>query len=95
MRGRRFSNHVAREIRRRARRRERPESPWRGLGTVGMVGWSIGGPMLLGALAGRWLDAHHPMRFNWTLTLLFAGLVLGCLAAANWVREERRELDEP
>lgn len=91
---RRFSNHVGREARRRLKRRERPQSPWLGLGTIGMVGWSIGGPMLLGALAGRWLDANYPARFNWTLTLLFAGLVLGCLAAARWLTEEGEALDE-
>lgn len=89
-----FSEQVHREASRRLRRRKEPRSPWHGLGTVGMVGWSIGGPMALGAMAGRWLDAHYPFPFNWTLTLLFAGLVLGCAVAWRWLSEEREALDD-
>jgi ATP synthase protein I len=65
---------------------------------LGIVGWSIGTPTLLGVFLGRWLDKRHPGGRSWTLTLLFAGLCLGCAAAWHWITGEqkaiRREEDD-
>jgi predicted F0F1-ATPase subunit len=33
---------------------------WFGLGMMGLIGWSVVVPTLLGAALGIWLDAHHP-----------------------------------
>jgi ATP synthase protein I len=71
----------------RARRRDTP-GVWFGLGMVGLVGWSIVIPTLLGAAAGLWLDKHHPGKTSWTLALLVAGLVMGCWNAWHWVAQE-------
>lgn len=65
---------------------------WFGLGTMGLVGWSVVVPTLLGTALGIWLDAHHAGRHSWTLALLMAGLVLGCFNAWHWVAKEDRAM---
>lgn len=74
-----------------AQRRGTP-SIWFGLGMIGLVGWSVAVPTLLGAGLGMWLDRHYPMPHSWTLTLLIGGLVLGCLNAWRWVSKEEKAL---
>ena len=61
---------------------------WSGLGMMGLIGWSVVVPTLLGAALGIWLDSHHPGNRSWTLALLMAGLVLGCLNAWHWVTQQ-------
>lgn len=73
--------------------RDTSHGVWFGLGMMGLVGWSVAVPTLLGALAGLWLDEHHPAPFSWTLALLVAGLMLGCLNAWRWVSRERQAID--
>lgn len=62
-----------------------------GLGLFGIVGWSIAIPTLIGIAAGVFLDKRYPTGFSWTLTLLFAGIVLGCFNAWHWVKEKSEE----
>ena len=45
---------------------------------MGLIGWSVVVPTLLGAALGIWLDERHPGAHSWTLALLVAGL---CSAA--------------
>ncbi|MEO7057847.1 MAG: AtpZ/AtpI family protein [Caldimonas sp.] len=71
----------------RARRNGAP-GVWSGLGTMGLIGWSVVVPTLLGAALGIWLDAKHPGAHPWSLALLMAGLVLGCLNAWRWVAQQ-------
>ena len=61
---------------------------WSGLGMMGLIGWSVVVPTLLGAALGMWLDSRHPGNRSWTLALLMAGLVLGCLNAWRWVAQQ-------
>ena len=68
------------------------KSVWAGLGLFGMIGWSIVVPTILGAALGMWLDKHYKNDFSWTLSLLVAGLMLGCLIAWNWVQKENKEI---
>ena len=70
-----------------ARRRTSP-GVWSGLGMMGLIGWSVAIPTLLGAALGTWLDQNHPGGRSWTLALLVAGLTLGCLNAWLWVSKE-------
>ena len=65
---------------------------WSGLGMMGLVGWSVVVPTLLGAVLGIWLDKHYPGVHSWTLALLIAGLAIGCLNAWHWVVKENREI---
>ena len=65
-----------------------------GLGMMGLVGWSVVVPTLLGAALGLWLDRHHPGTHSWTLALMVAGLTIGCLNAWHWVAREDRAMHE-
>jgi ATP synthase protein I len=72
---------------------------WFGLGMIGLVGWSVIVPTLLGTALGTWLDAHYPSRHALTLPLLILGLFIGCMNAWYWVKKEeiamdRRDSDE-
>jgi ATP synthase protein I len=75
-------------------RRDPAPGVWFGLGMMGLVGWSVVVPTLLGAALGIWLDKHHPGSHPWTLALLVAGLTVGCLNAWHWVAKEDREMGE-
>jgi ATP synthase protein I len=75
-------------------RRHSAQGVWFGLGMMGLIGWSVTVPTLLGAALGIWLDNHHPGRHSWTLTLLIIGLVIGCLNAWHWVAKEDKEMRE-
>lgn len=78
-----------------ARRNAKP-GVWFGLGMMGLIGWSVTIPTLLGAALGLWLDRRHPGGRSWTLALLVAGLAIGCLNAWHWVsKEEQAMRDEP
>jgi ATP synthase protein I len=86
---------IADEIGRKARRKlkardERRRGVWFGLGMFGLVGWAVAVPTLLGIVLGLWLDDLLPGEISWTLTLLFIGIVLGCLNAWYWVSRESR-----
>jgi len=59
---------------------------------MGLVGWSVVVPTLLGAALGLWVDKHYPGGHSWTLMLLAVGLALGCANAWHWVVKEGREI---
>ena len=82
-------------------RRNSAQGVWFGLGMMGLIGWSVVVPTLLGAALGIWLDKHHSGKHAWTLALLVAGLGIGCLNAWHWVvkedkamRDEQEDQDE-
>jgi ATP synthase protein I len=73
-------------------RRDGAPGVWSGLGMMGLIGWSVVVPTLAGAALGIWLDARHPGTHPWSLALLMAGLVLGCLNAWRWVAQQDRAM---
>ena len=73
-------------------RRNAGQGVWFGLGMMGLIGWSVVVPTLLGAALGIWLDQHYPGAHDWTLALLMAGLAIGCLNAWHWVAKEDKEI---
>ena len=76
-------------------RRSGTPGVWFGLGMMGLIGWSVAVPTLLGAALGLWLDQRDPGGRSWTLALLVAGLTIGCLNAWHWVsREDQAMRDE-
>ena len=90
---------LARQVGTKAERKLRAQrhvdrTVWLGLGMMGLIGWSVAVPTLIGAALGLWLDKHYPASFSWTLTLLIIGLFIGCLNAWHWVTKERREMQE-
>jgi ATP synthase protein I len=73
-------------------RRHGASGVWLGLGMMGLIGWSVAVPTVLGAALGLWLDEHYPGGRSWTLALLAAGLVLGCFHAWHWVDKEDKAM---
>ncbi len=71
-----------------AARKEGNRSPWFGMGFFGMIGWSVAIPTLLGTVIGVWVDKKWASNYSWTLMLMFLGLIIGCLTAWRWIREE-------
>jgi ATP synthase protein I len=71
-----------------AAQRDPSHGVWFGLGMMGLIGWSVAIPTVLGAVLGLWLDTRHPGSHSWTLALLVAGLVIGCLNAWHWVAKQ-------
>jgi|SRR5580658_1375879 ATP synthase protein I len=75
-------------------RRDSAPGIWFGLGMMGLIGWSVAIPTLLGAALGLWLDQHYPGKHPWTLALLVAGLAIGCFNAWHWVANEDKAMRE-
>ena len=73
-------------------RRHASRGVWFGLGMMGLIGWSVAVPTLLGAGLGLWLDKRFPDGRSWTLALLVAGLMIGCLNAWHWVSKENEAM---
>ena len=86
-----FAHEVGEKAARRARaRREQHRGVWFGLGMFGLIGWSVAIPTVAGIALGLWIDHRWPGRISWTLTLLFVGIVLGCIIAWRWIEREGR-----
>ncbi len=88
-------NHeqLGQAVRKRRERRARWErdgerSLGQNLAMVGMLGWTIVIPILIGIFGGRWLDRHFGTGIFWTLGLLVAGLALGCSFAWKRMQNE-------
>ena len=73
-------------------RRHSAQGVWFGLGMMGLIGWSVVVPTLLGAALGLWLDDHYPGTHSWTLALLVAGLIVGCFNAWHWIANEEKAM---
>ncbi|MBF0315481.1 MAG: AtpZ/AtpI family protein [Oligoflexia bacterium] len=93
-----FTQEVGAKAKRkqRARRNSSSHGVWFGLGMMGLIGWSVVVPTLLGAMLGIWLDNRHlGVRsgvHSWTLSLMIIGLIIGCLNAWYWVDKEDKEM---
>jgi ATP synthase protein I len=58
----------------------------RRLAQIGVLGWIIVVPMLIGVFAGRWLDARYNSGLFCTAPLLMLGAALGCWSAWKWMQ---------
>lgn len=91
----RFAEQVGAKAARKLKARKRhSRGVWFGLGLMGLIGWSVAIPTLLGAGLGHWLDGRYSGEYSWTLALLLAGLTIGCLNAWQWVAKEDRAIRE-
>ena len=84
------TDHLLTSIRQRTERRRRAQhegepSFGRYLAQVGVLGWTIVVPTLIGMFLGRWLDQRSGTGIFWTGPLLMAGLAIGCWAAWRWM----------
>ncbi|MEO7091733.1 MAG: AtpZ/AtpI family protein [Polyangiales bacterium] len=91
--GRTFAEEVGAKASRKLAAQRNPTHAWFGLGMMGLIGWSVAVPTVLGAALGLWVEKRHPSH-SWTLALLVAGLVLGCFNAWHWVATEDRTMRE-
>ena len=85
-----MEENVANKAERRIRARKERPSVWFGLGMFGLIGWSIAVPTVIAIMIGVWIDKRWPGPISWTLTLLFIGVVLGCMNAWRWIKRESR-----
>ncbi len=86
-----LAEQVGAKAARKLEARRNPARVWFGLGMMGLIGWSVAIPTLLGVALGLWLDKRHTSH-SWTLALLVAGLVLGCANAWHWVAKEDKAM---
>ena len=87
-----LASQVGAKALRKVKARRSTQGVWFGLGMMGLIGWSVVVPTLIGAAFGLWLDKHHPGEHSWTLALLVAGLVIGCLNAWHWIAKEDKAI---
>lgn len=84
-----FAKIVGKKAARKLKARRRgSQRVWFGLGMMGLIGWSVTVPTLIGATLGIYLDRQYPDQRSWTLALLMAGLTMGCLNAWHWIVKE-------
>jgi ATP synthase protein I len=80
---------VRRQRRRRQRwRREGEPSMARYIGQIGVLGWIIVAPTLIGLFIGRWLDRSFESGIFWSAPLLLIGVVIGCWSAWRWMHAQ-------
>ena len=60
----------------------------RRLSQIGVLGWIVVTPMLIGVFLGRWIDAKAGTGVFWTAPLLLFGAGLGCWSAWKWMGDE-------
>ena len=89
-----FSQEIGAKAARKIKARNSRQGVWFGLGMMGLIGWSVVVPTLLGAALGIWLDKRHAGSHSWTLMLLIIGLGLGCVNAWHWMAKEDKEMRE-
>lgn len=94
-----FSSQVAASANRKMNAQKNSQKGvWFGLGMMGLIGWSIVVPTLMGAAIGIWLDnkngSENHSSINWTVALIMAGLSIGCFNAWNWVSKEDKSMHE-
>ena len=92
--GQSFAEQVGAKAARKLKARRNAQGVWFGLGMIGLIGWSVAVPTLLGTALGVWLDKHHRGAHSWTLALLVAGLAIGCLNAWHWVAQEDKAMHD-
>lgn len=89
-----LADQIGARAARKLKARKSKQGVWFGLGMMGLIGWSVVIPTLLGAALGHWLDERYPGKDRWTLALLVVGLALGCLNAWHWVTKEDKAIRE-
>ncbi len=84
---------MADAVRKREERQERwrtegQQSVVRFVGQIGVLGWMIVAPTLLGLFIGRWLDHALHSGILWSGALLVLGVSLGFGSAWRWMHRQ-------
>jgi ATP synthase protein I len=69
-------------------RTEGEQSVMRFVGQIGVLGWIIVAPTLLGLFAGRWLDRSFGTGIFWSAALLVLGVTVGFWSAWRWMQRQ-------
>ncbi|GAB4188375.1 MAG: AtpZ/AtpI family protein [Simkaniaceae bacterium] len=94
-RGKKISREIERKERRKIyARKHKDRILWFGLGTFGLIGWSVMVPTVIGLAIGIWIDKAYPSKFSWTIMLLLLGVFIGCIMAWVWVARERKSIEK-
>ena len=78
---------AARRTAERAREGEEDREPSLGarLGQIGILGWAIVVPTLIGLLLGRWLDGVAGTGIQFSAAFIMVGAVIGFWTAWKWM----------
>lgn len=84
---------MAEAVRRRRERQhhwitEGEPSVARFVGQIGVLGWIIVAPTLIGLFIGRWLDHTFGTGVFWSAPLLLLGAVIGFWSAWRWMHRQ-------
>ncbi len=69
-------------------RSEGEPSMMRFVGQIGVLGWIIVAPTLIGLFIGRWIDHRLGTGIFWSAPLLLVGVVIGCWSAWRWMHQQ-------
>jgi ATP synthase protein I len=69
-------------------RTEGEPSVMRFVGQIGVLGWIIVAPTLLGLFVGRWLDRSFGTGIFWSAALLVLGVTLGFWSGWRWMHRQ-------
>ena len=61
----------------------------RNVGQIGVLGWMIVAPTLIGLFVGRWIDTRFETGIFWSAALLVVGVAAGSWAAWRWMHMEQ------
>ncbi len=84
---------LADAVRKRQERRSRwltegEPSVVRFVGQIGVLGWIIVTPALIGLFIGRWIDHKLGTGIFWSAPLLLVGVTIGCWSAWQWMHKQ-------
>ena len=74
--------------RRKRWRTEGEPSIARFVGQIGVLGWIIVAPTLIGLFIGRWLDHSFGTGIFWSAALLVLGVTVGFWSAWRWMQRQ-------
>lgn len=74
--------------RRRHWREEGEPTMLRFVGQIGVLGWIIVAPALIGLFLGRWIDQRLGTGIFWSGPLLLIGVALGSWSAWRWMHRQ-------
>ena len=89
-----LAEQIGAKATRKLKARRSTQGVWFGLGMMGLIGWSVVVPTVLGAALGIWVDKNHPGKHPWTLALMVVGLAIGCVNAWYWVAQQDKAMQE-
>jgi ATP synthase protein I len=72
----------------RALREDREPTIAARLGQIGVLGWAIVAPILVGVVMGRWLDGAFKTGIFFTAPLIMLGAAGGLWTAWRWMRRQ-------